>query len=132
MNIKGLTLDEISQRLKPCLESHFRGCTLSNNNLFAESYLFDFEEVQHLIPKEYHNYFKPTDKFNGASGFVEFDTVTETFRHNEYLALLVVSEDYSRAFLLALQETDKETGSIKVTILKDFLEGKDKPCLKKK
>lgn len=123
MNIKGLTLDGISQQLKPYLESHFKGCTISNNKgLFAESYLFDFEEVQHLIPKEYHNQFKPTDKLNAANGFIEFITVSKELEGSEYLALLLSDEDYSKAFLFAVQETETD----KVTIIKNYLERNDK------
>ena len=124
VNIKGLDLGEVSSQLQGYVTEYFKDQTNTprlDECLFTESYLFDFEEIQHLLPTEYHKFFKPTDKFNGASGYLEFDSESEPDGTCEYILSLLSNEDYSKALFLLLQEIDNTTNEEKVVILKDFL-----------
>ena len=115
MNIKGLDIVKISQLMATYVEGYIEGFVLPRGeSLFQESYLFDFEEIAELIPAQYHHLFKSTDRFNGASGDIEFDSQV-------YSLSLLVDEDYATAFLLCLQEvSEEEDGNI--IIIKNFLE----------
>jgi len=115
MNIKGLDIVKISQLMAIHVESHIKGFVLQEGeSLFQESYLFDFEEIAETIPSQYHYLFKITDRFNGASGDIEFDS-------QKYILSLLVDEDYATVFLLCLQEVSEgEDGNI--IIIKNFLQ----------
>jgi hypothetical protein len=118
MNIKGLDLTEISRRLEKHITDYFTGYTLAAGQcLFAESYLFYFDEVKHIIPGKYHNLFKDTDKFNGASGFIKPNAMSS--KSDECVVMLLTDEFYEKAYLLCLQETD-EAGKERIIILQDF------------
>lgn len=114
MDISGMDLWQISGEMGKYLQDYFKGCALSNMDecLFGESNIFDFEEVKHLIPKRHHHLFKSTDKFNGASGIIEPDEMGKC----EYMITLITNEDYTKALLLCIQESDE-----KAVILKDFM-----------
>lgn len=112
MNIKGSNIDEISNMLLPYIRGYFAAETLKlNGNIFVESFLFEFDEIKHIIPEKHHSMFCSSDKLNGACGIIEVDSKGL----NVYL---ISSEDYSNALILATQEAD--TG--KITLLKDFIQ----------
>ena len=124
MNIQNLDLVEIGNLFIPDLCNYFKGAAISNldEGLFVESYLFDFEEVRHLIPEQHCSNYEKSDLFNCASGVILFDAVPEEMENKEYSALLLVNEDYSRALVFAIEETDSNTGENKIITLRNFIE----------
>ena len=114
MNIAGLNMTEVSQRMEAYVQSHIKGFTLSAGaSMFQESYIFDFAEIKATIPPQYHHLFKDTDKFNGASGFIEHDS-------QEYTIMLLSDENYTTAHLLTLLWTDTSNKE-HTAIIGDFL-----------
>ena len=114
MDIKGLDLVQISQKLAIYVSEYFKGFTLADGeSLFAESYLFHFDEVKDNIPAQYHHLFNDDSKFNGAAGFIE---VGDT----EHCIMMLTDEDYNRVYLLSKQDADVD-GNEKTVIIKDFL-----------
>jgi len=111
MNIKGLDMAQISRLMAIYVESHVKGFKLSEgDSLFQESYLLHYDEVE--IPEQHRHRFTSTDKFNGASGFIEVDS-------RQYVLMILVSEDYSTAYLLSIQGPDLE-GNEQTVIIGDF------------
>ena len=116
MNITGLDMVQISQRMEAYVQNHIKGFIQTcNTSIFQESYVLDFTEIKATIPPRYHHLFKDTDKFNGASGFIEHDS-------QEYTIMLLSDENYATAYLLALQWTDA-SGEEHTAIIGDFLSG---------
>ena len=114
MNITGLDMVQISQHMEAYVQSHIKGFTLTAGvSMFQESYIFDFTEIKANIPPRYHHLFKDTDKFNGASGFIEHDS-------QEYTIMLLSDENYTTAHLLTLLWTDTN-GEERMAIIGDFL-----------
>jgi len=114
MNIAGLNMTEVSQRMATYVQSHINDFTLSAGaSMFQESYIFDFTEIKANILPRYHHLFKDTDKFNGASGFIEHDS-------QEYTIMLLTDESYATAYLLTLLWTDTN-GEERTAIIGDFL-----------
>ena len=123
MNIKDLTLTEVCKKLAPYITDYFAGCEISglDDNLFAESYLLGFEEVEHLIPDEHKSLFNVSDFLNGASGFLNFNYQAKKFRGREYTLMLLSNEPYTEALLLYVQE-DNPSGDVQSDILiADFI-----------
>ena len=110
MNIKGLKLNEVGERIKqflpPFLQAKFQ---------FQESYQLEFDEISHNLPAKYHKFFKDDDIINNASGYVEDDS----FEYN-YTVILLSKEDYSQALFLLLQKEHKITNDIEIELLKSF------------
>jgi hypothetical protein len=113
MDIKGLTLDEVGERIKAYLPPF-----LQDNFQFQESYQLEFSEVNHNIPKKYHKHFKDNDLINCTSGSVEVGDC-----EHDFVVSLVSNADYSKALFLFLQKVDKQTGEEETTMLKSFLNG---------
>lgn len=119
MDIKGLDLTEISCRLEKYVTCHFKDFILLEGQcLFAESYLFYFDEVKHLIPDKYHHRFKDT-KFNGASGLLEGGSMSD---ESEFILMMLTDEEYSKALFLLIQEENDLSDKERVTMLADLLE----------
>jgi len=58
MQIQGLSINQISQKIEPYVGDYFKGFTLSSfNEMSFESYIFDYEEVKHLILEQYRHQF---------------------------------------------------------------------------
>jgi hypothetical protein len=114
MDIKGLDMTQISQKLAIYVESYFDGFRLpERDSLFQESYRLHFDEVKDSIPRQHHHLFGDDNWFNGASGFIEVGT-------QEHLVMLLADENYETVFTLCLQEADEE-GDERTIIIKDFL-----------
>ena len=111
MNINGLNLDEVGEKIKGFLPPY-----LKNDFTFQESYTLDFDEISHNIPQKYHKFFKDNDKINSASASVE--TVKIEY---DYTVVLVSNEDYSEALFLLLQKENKDTGEIETDLLTSFI-----------
>ena len=117
MNMEGLDLLEVSQKLKPQLESYL-GTTIESGCdgcLFAESYSLDFSEVRDFIPEKYHRIFKENDWFSGASGTIEVLSLADEQMH-EYTVMLLSQQ--SKPLIFAIQD---EGG--KYIVISDFIEG---------
>lgn len=123
MNIKGMNIIEISSQLQHYVTDYFKDCKLSglDEGMFAESCQFDFTEVNHLIPPEYHELYNDTDRFNCASGYVLFETKSDEFRGSVFMVMLISDKEYSDALFLLLQEENDITHVNKDIILADFI-----------
>ena len=116
LDVKGLTLTEISRKLEKYVANYFKGHELpTNENYFAESYLFHFEELKHLVNEKYHHLFKDDDKLNGASGIFDFDST-------ERILMMLATEDYSKILFLFVQEPDDVSNAQRDIVLADFME----------
>ena len=114
MDIKGLDLVQISQKLAIYVSEYFTGFTLAEGeSLFAESYLFYFEEVKDSIPAQYNHLFNDESKFNGAAGFIEVND-------KEHCIMMLTDEDYNHVYLLSKQDSDAD-GNESTVIIKDFM-----------
>jgi len=114
MNITGLDMVQISRLMAVHVENHVKGFKLSDgDSLFQESYLLHYDEVEASIPEQHRHRFNSADKFNGASGFIEADS-------QEHFVMLLISEDYTTAYLLSMQGSDLE-GNEQAVIIGDFL-----------
>ena len=111
MDIKGLTLQEIGEKMKKFLPSY-----LQPDFQFQESYQLQFDEIKHNIPHKYHKFFNDDDKINSASGGVE----TEDSEYNHTI-ILVSNSDNSEALFLFLQKENKETGEVETDLLASFM-----------
>ena len=111
MNITRLDMAQISQLMSVYVERYVKGFKLSEgDSLFQESYLLHYDEVE--IPEQHRHRFTNTDKFNGASGFIKADS-------QENFVMLLISEDYTTAYLLSMQGSDLE-GNEQTVIIGDF------------
>ena len=110
MDIKGLTLNEVAEKIKEYLPLY-----LQNNFQFQESYVLDFDEINHNIPEEYHKYFNAADKINNACGSVEADEL-----EYNYNIILLSNHEYTRALFLLLQKENKTTGEMDIELLKSL------------
>ena len=113
MNIKGLTLNEISQKIREYLPPFIRQYK-EDENLFQESFQFEFDEIKNSIPQDYHKHFKDNDIINAADGNIEND-------EHDYTVALISNGDYSKAYLLILQKENKDTGDTETEVIKSFL-----------
>ena len=111
MNIQGLTLDEIAEKMTDYLPLFLKG-TLK----FQESYLLYFNEISHNTPVEYWECFDDADMVNCASASIEL----ENYEH-DFIVSLVSNADYSEALFLALIKVDKQTGAEETSIFKSFI-----------
>lgn len=118
-----MNIIEISRQLQHYVTDYFKGCKLSglDEGMFAESCQFDFTEIKHLIPPEYHGLYKDTDWFNCASGYVLFDSKSDEFRGSVFMVMLISDEEYSNALFLLLQEENDVTHTNRDILLADFI-----------
>ena len=115
LDVKGLTLTEISRKLENYVSDYFKGHELSaNENYFAENYLFHFSEIQHLVNEKYHHLFNDDEIFNGASGIIEFDAT-------ERVLMLLANEDFSKIYFLFAKEPDGDCNAQRDIVLADFM-----------
>jgi hypothetical protein len=92
MNIKGMNIKQISRKLEMYVSAYYKDFKLSAGQcLLSESYIFDFEEIKHLIPEQYHQQLNDK-KFNGMSGGIEFDP---TPNDSEIILMLITDENNS-------------------------------------
>jgi hypothetical protein len=111
MNISGLTLDEVNEKIK-----EYYPTFIGDDFKFQENYQMEFGEISHNISKKYHKFFNDSDIINNASGLVEADKFDF-----DYTLILLSNEDQSQALFLILQSEDKATGDIKIDVLKSFI-----------
>jgi hypothetical protein len=126
INIKDLTLTEVTSKIAPYLKDYFAGREISglDDNLFQESYTLGFEEVSHLIPDEYKSRFNDGDMFMGSSGCVYFLHEGDSPEDIEYFVMLLSTEDMSQALFLHVQEVNPvTTEAAKDILLADFMKG---------
>lgn len=122
MEIKGLNLSEISEKLKPHVAGFFTDSKIldEEGGMFQESVTLYADEVRHLIPPEHNSRFKDTDKFGAASGYIRFETKGTAFRGKLYIVMLLHTSTH--ALLLYLQEQNDITHDSRNILLVDFLE----------
>jgi len=111
MDITGLTLQEIGEKIKKFLPSY-----LQSDFQFQENYQLQFDEIKHHVPKKYHKFFNNDDKINSTSGSVEVIKI-----EYDYNLILVSNEDFTEALFLFLQKENKETGEVETELLTSFL-----------
>jgi hypothetical protein len=68
MNITGLTISEIGEKIKDFLPQFLR-----DDFYFQESYLLRFDEIKTSITNEFHKNFKDDDLINNISGSTDVD-----------------------------------------------------------
>ena len=111
MNIKGMTLNEIVEKIKQYLPPY-----LQKDFQFQESYQLEFCEIKHNISGEYYKFFNDNDILNVACGGME----SENFEY-DYNIISVSNSDYSQALFLLLQKEHKITNEIEIELLKSFV-----------
>ena len=116
MDITGLDMTQISQKLATYVKNHVNGFTLAEGeSLFAECYMLYFEEVKERVPDHYHAIFDDEDIFNGAAGFVEVDG-------REWVILMLADEKFTKVYLLSMQDDTDVTRDVETVFIKDFLD----------
>lgn len=122
MNIKGLTIREIDEKIRHYVTDYFKGSTVTNysGELFTENYTLQFDEIAIDLPQKH--LFQATDNINNASGCIYLADVDEKHRGYEYIIILLSNPDYSKALYLILQTINEETGNAEHIILKNFIE----------
>lgn len=125
MNIKNLTIREISEKIKPCINDYFKGSTITNyaGELFTENYTLQFDEISVDLPQKH--LFNDTDNINNASGCIYLANASEKHRGYEYVIILLSNADYSKALYLILQKINEKTGETEHIILKNFIESEE-------
>ena len=87
MNIKGLTIREISEKIRPYVADYFRNSTITNyeGELFTENYTLEFGEIGVDLPDK--EQFSDTDRINNGSGYVYLANASEEHRDFEYIVI---------------------------------------------
>ena len=115
LDIRGLDMTEISHQMERYVADYFKGFSLPvGASLFQESYLLDYDECVDMIPTQHRQHFRETDKFNGASGFLEG---IGTFDDSTPILMLLTNDDNSKALFLFVREPAKQHD----ILLADFL-----------
>jgi hypothetical protein len=123
MKNEGLNIIKKKKKIYHYVSDYFKGCKLSSFEDWAfESYIFYFEEIIHLIPKKYHQQFKDDDKFTGASGLLEFESMSDEYQNKEYVLMTVTDEHNTKIYFLYVQELDEDTNEQRDILIKDFME----------
>ena len=123
MDIRGLTIQQIQEKIYPIVADYFKGCKLSTFKEWAfESFTFDLTELTHLIPKHYIQKFKDDVRFSGASGVIEFDSTATEYQNKTYILMLISDEFNKQAYFLYVQELDNEFNKQRDILIKDFME----------
>ena len=120
MEITGLTLSEISDKLKHYVTIYFIDSSIieEEEGLFQESIALHVVECRHLIPSEHNSQFKDAEILNAASGFLRFKSKGYQFKGKEYIAMLLYTDTH--ALFLHLQEQDNSTHTNRDILLVDF------------
>ena len=123
MNIKNLTIREISEKMETYVKNYFNGSTITNytGELFTESYSIGVDEVAVDIDLLGQN----TEYVNSKSGCIYLSNICEEHRGYEYVIILVSTYDQSTALYLILQKISEESGNAEHIILKNFIEDKE-------
>jgi len=89
MNIKGLTMREISEKITPYVADYFKGSTITNyaGELFTENYTLGFGEIAVDLPQKH--LFSDTDNINNASGYIYLTNTAAEHKGFEYVAVLL-------------------------------------------
>ena len=127
MNITGLTIKEISEKMDGYVKDYFKGSTVTNyaGELFTENYTLEFDEIGVDLPQKH--LFQDSDNINNASGYVYLNDISEEHKGYEHIIILLSSADYynSQALYLILQKISEETGDTENIIIKNFIENKE-------
>ena len=128
MNIKGLTIKEIDDRIRHYVTDYFTGSKISNyaGELFTENYTLQFDEIAVDLPQKL--LFQDSDQINNASGYIYLNDISEKHKGYEYVIILLsTAADYdnSQALYLILQKISEETGDTENIIIKNFIEEKE-------
>ena len=122
MDITGLDILQISEKIYPYVTDYFKGCKLSDFKEWSfESYIFNLSELTHLIPAQHQHRFKDTDKFNGASGFLDFETVPEDYENKKFLLMTITDEDNTKIYFLYVQELNEDYDKQSDILIADFM-----------
>ena len=123
MDIRGLNIQQIQEKIYPIIADYFKGCKLKSLEEWAfDSFIFDLTELLHLIPKHHIQKFKDDVRFNGASGFIEFDSTATEYQNKTYILMLISGEFNKQAYFLYFQELDNEYNKQRDILIKDFME----------
>ena len=124
MNVTGLTMREISEKVKPCVTEYFKGSTVTNydGELFQENYTLEYGEINVDLPQKH--LFNDTDQINNASGNIYLADVSEEHKGHEYVVILLSNAEYTQALFLIIQKINQETGNAENTIIKNFIESR--------
>ena len=122
MNIKGLTMREISEKIRPYVADYFKGSTITNyeRELFQENHTLEFGEIAVDLPQKH--LFNDSDNINNASGYVYLTNTAEEHRGYEHIVILLSTADYSTGLYLILQKISEKTSDTEHIILKNFIE----------
>jgi|GEM_PF-3864046 len=123
MDIRGKSMIELSDMMKPYIADYFNGCRFIDyeHGIFQESYLLEYREIQHLIPVEYQKRFHAGDSFMGSSGCLCFEYVAEPYKRKEYTSMLLATKDQAQALFLYLQIQDNAATTSQDILLVDFI-----------
>ena len=111
MDIKGLDMLQISNRMEACLTAHFPGYALTSdaNGIFQEVIRLQYDEIDHLIIQPEHKPLFNTDEwFLGASGIIELSN-THSGGKETYTVMLVLDEPQTKALFLYVSKWDAST-----------------------
>jgi hypothetical protein len=122
MNIEGLTIKDIDEKIRHYVTDYFKGSTIINyaGELFTENYTLQFDEIAVDLPEKH--LFKDTDNINNASGCIHLADISEEHRGYEYNIILLSNADYTKVLYLILQKISEETNEAEHIILKNFME----------
>ena len=119
LDIKGLDATKINQKLKKFISDYFPNFNLSEDEpLFQEGHLFSLDEISGMLPEKYFEIFTEESKFICMCGFFNDGNLRNDV--DECFISLVLDESHEYAYLLCLNETDKD-GEERTIVIKDFL-----------
>ena len=123
MDITGLNIMQIQKKIYPYVAHYFKRCKVSSFKEWAfDSFIFDFEEIIHLIPSKHHHRFKDGARFSGASGFLELDSTTAEYQDKKYILMLISDENNKTAYFLYVQELSNNYDKQRDILIKNFME----------
>ena len=122
MNIEGLNMQEITLAIKDYIIEYFKSCILADmsDNIFCESNIFEFSEVEHLIPSKYHHIYNE-EKFVGSCGNLNFQSKSVEFSDCDYIVMLLSNFDNSKILFLYVQEQNNLLNKQRDILIKDFI-----------
>ena len=104
MNIKDLTIKEISGKIESYVKDYFKDSRVTNytGELFTENYTLQFDEIDVDLPQKH--LFQDTDQINNASGYVYLANISEEHKGYEYIIILLYN---GRLFTGIIPDTAK-------------------------
>ena len=123
MNIKGLTIREIDEKIRHYVTDYFTGSKITNyaGELFTESYSIGIDEIAIDIDLSEQN----TEYVNSKSGYIYLADICEEHKGYDYVIILVSTYDQNIPLYLILQKISEDTGDTENIIIKNFIENKE-------